>query len=69
MNYKFLLYSFLGLIFFLGYYIIHRLWLNSVKKKQEAFFKLDITFKNITDWVILICLLIGTLFFFLKAIN
>jgi hypothetical protein len=69
MNYKFLLYSFLGLIFFIGYYIIHRLWLDSVKKKQEAFYKLDIKFKIITDWIILISLVIGTLFFFLKAIN
>jgi hypothetical protein len=39
------------------------------KKKQEAFYKLDIKFKIITDWIILISLVIGTLFFFLKAIN
>lgn len=69
MDFKFLLYSFLCGIATVGYYIIHKLWLNAINKKQKAFFKPDIKFKIISDWIIIIGLALASLVYLLESIG
>lgn len=69
MNFKFLLYSFLCSVAAVGYYIIHKLWLNAINKKQKAFFKPDIKFKIISDWIIIIGLALASLVCLLESIG
>jgi hypothetical protein len=69
MNFKFFLYSFLCCIAAVGYYLIHRLWLNAINKNQKAFFKSDIKFKIIMDWIIIIGLALASLVYLLESIG
>ncbi len=62
------MYSFLCGVAAVGYYIIHKLWLNAINKKQEAFFKPDIKVKVISDWIIIIVLALTSLVYLLESI-
>ncbi len=69
MNFKFLFYSFLCVVAAVGYYIIHKLWLNAINKNQKAFFKPDIKFKIILDWIIIIVLALASLLYLLESVG
>ncbi len=62
------MYSFLCGVAAVGYYIIHKLWLNAINKKQEAFFKPDIKVKVISDWITIIVLALTSLVYLLESI-
>jgi hypothetical protein len=69
MDYKSLLFSFLFAVASFAYYILHKLWLNNVKEKEAAFFKPEISFKSITDWIIIIGFAQTPLVYFFKPIG
>jgi hypothetical protein len=69
MNFKFLLYGFLCGVVAVGYYLIHRFWLSAINKNQKAFFKFDIKFKIIMDWIIIIGLALASLVYLLESIG
>lgn len=68
MNYRYLITSILVGIGAYLYYFLHKKWLNHVRD-NVIFFKPDIKFKTVKDWIIIIFLIIVSIVFFLKSIN
>lgn len=68
MNYRYLIISILIGIGAYLYYFLHKKWLNYVRG-DVTFFKPDIKFRVIKDWIIIIFSIFTSIVFFLKSIN